>query len=187
MLFEPIQSKTSFLERMRRIFLLFCAVFIMGLILLAIAFLATKPTSRQKKDFQRIAAQEDFLMENIQFSVSDAGYLRRSAGGQVLYVPALYIRIDNLSEITVDRLSIRVLFRRKDKDLCHGTGSVIRLTPGSSRDIVFKCLESTDFGTVFRGLNLLQTTQDLRYKLWVTYEDVTISPLQGTFKFKLVT
>jgi hypothetical protein len=187
MLFEPLQPKTGLLERMRRIFLLFCAVLIMGLILLAIAFLATKPTPQQKKEFRRLAAQEDFLKENIQFTVSDAGYLRRPAGVQVLYVPALFIRIDNLSEQTIDRLAIRVIFKRRDKDLCQGKGSVIRLIPGESRDISFKCLESVGFGTVFRGLNLIQTTQDLGYELWVTYEDVTISPLQGTFKFKLVT
>jgi hypothetical protein len=187
MLFEPLPSKTGLLERLRRIFLLFCAVLIMGLILLAVAFLATKPTAQQEKEFQRIAAREDFLKANIQFSVTDAGYLRRPAGVQVLYVPALFIRIDNLSEQTIERLAIRVIFKKKDKDICKGTGSVIRLMPGESRDIVFKCLGSVGFGTVFRGLNLLQTTEDLEYEVWVTYEDVTISPLEGTFKFKLVT
>lgn len=186
MLFEPIQSKTGFLERMRRLFLWLCAAVIMGLALLTLAFLVTKPTPQQEKEYQKIAAQEDFLMENIQFSLIEAGYLRRQGGAQALYVPALFVRIDNLSDSSVERLLLRATFRRKKNDICWGSMYVTHLEPRETRDVSLKCLESVGFGTVFQGVSLIQTMQELEYQVWVTYESVGFSPLQGKFKFKLI-
>jgi hypothetical protein len=184
--FEPIQSKIGFLERMRRLFLWLCAAVIMGLVLLTLTFLVTKPTPRQEKEYRKIAAQEDFLKENIQFSLIDAGYLRREGGVQALYVPALFVRIDNLSDRFVERLLLRATFRREKNDICWGLMYITHLEAGESRDIALKCLESVGFGTVFQGVSLIQTMQELEYQVWVTYKSVGFSPLQGTFKFKLI-
>lgn len=184
--FEPLQSKAGFLERMRRIFLWLCAALIMGLILLALAYLVTKPTSQQEKEYQKIALQEDYLKENIQFSLIEAGYLRRQAGIQAVYVPALFIQVSNLSDRSVERLLLRVIFRRKDDEVCWGSIYVTHLDCGESRDVSLKCLESVGFGTVFQGLSLIQTMKELEYQVWVTYKDVVISPFEGTFKFKLI-
>lgn len=184
--FEPIQSQTGFLERIRRLFLWLCAVLIMGLILLTLAFLVTKPTPQQEKEYKKIAAQEDFLKENIQFSLIDSGYLRRHGGAQALYVPALFIRIDNLSDRSVARLLLRAAFHRGKNDICRGSIYVAHLEPSESRDVSLKCLESVGFGSVFQGVSLIQTMQELEYQVWVTYESVGFSPIQGTFKFKLI-
>ena len=184
--FEPLKSKTGFLERMRRVFLWLCAALIMGLILLAIAFLVTKPTPQQEKEYQKIAAQEDYLKENIQFSLIEAGYLRRQGGVQALYVPALFIRVDNLSDRSVERLLLRVIFRREDDEVCWGSIYVTQLKSGESHEVALKCLESVGFGTVFQGLSLIQTMQELEYQVWVTYKDVVILPFEGKFKFKLI-
>ena len=184
--FEPLQSKIGFLERMRRLFLWLCAALIMGLIILMLAYLVTKPTPQQEKEYQKIAAQEDFLKENIQFSLIDAGYVRRQGGAQALYVPALFVRVDNFSDRSVERLLLRVIFRREDDEICWGSIYVTQLKPGESCEVSLKCLESVGFGTIFQGLSLIQTIQELEYQVWVTYKDVVISPFEGRFKFKLI-
>lgn len=69
MLFEPLSQKTGLLERMRRLFLWQRAVLIMGLILLTLAFLVTKPTPQQETEDQKIAGMEDFFKANISFSM----------------------------------------------------------------------------------------------------------------------
>lgn len=165
---------------------MFCAVLIMGLILLAITFLATKPTSEQEKEYQRIAKQENFLKENIQFSLVKAGYLGRQGGFQALYVPALIMRVDNFSDRSFERMLLRVIFRREGDEICRGSIHVTQLVPGESRDVVLKCAESVGFGTVFQGLSLIRTMQELEYQVWVIYEDVMTSPFEGKFKFKLI-
>ncbi len=162
------------------------AVLIMGLILFIIAFLVSQPTAEQEKELKKIKAQEGFLRDYVRFSVIEAGYLGRPAGVQVVYVPALFVRIDNLSEKAIDRLHLRGIFHREDKEICQGSVLVPQLQPGESRDVTIKCLQSVGFGTVFQGLSLIQTTQDLEYKVWVSYERVTVSPLKGKLKFKLV-
>ena len=174
------------MERMRRLFLWLCAMLVMGLILLTIAFLVTKPTPQQEKEYQKIAAQEDFLKENIQFSLIDAGYLRRQGGMQSLYVPVLFVRIDNLSERSVARLLLRVNFQREEKNICWGSIYITQLEPKESRDVSLKCLESVGFGTVFQGVSLVQTMKEIEYQAWVTYKNVGFSPFQGKFKFKLI-
>jgi hypothetical protein len=168
--FEPLQPKAGFLERIRSLLLGMSAVLIVGLILFIIAFLVSQPTPVQEKEHRKSMAQEDFLRKYIYFSVTEAGYLRRPAGVQVVYVPALFVRIDNLSDKAIDRLHLRVIFQRQDKDICQGSALVPQLQAGESRDVAIKCLQSVGFGTVFQGLSLIQTTQDLEYKVWVSYE-----------------
>jgi hypothetical protein len=158
----------------------------MGLILMTVVYLVIKPTPQQEAEYQKIAAQEDYLKENIQFSLIDVGYLRRQGGVQSLYVPALLIRVDNLADRSVERLLLRVIFRRKDNDICWGSIYVTRLKAGESHEVSLKCLESVGFGTVFQGVSLIQTMQELEYKVWVTYQDVVISPFEGRFEFRLI-
>lgn len=186
MLFDPSQPKAGFLERMRSLFLGMSAVLIMGLILFVIAFLVNQPTPEQEKRHKMITAREDFLRSYVDLSVIEAGYLRRSAGAQVVYVPAVFVRINNLSEKTLDKLFLRVVFYRDDTDICEGSALVAQLRPGESYDAALRCLKLTGMGTLFQGLSLIQTIKPVDYRAWVTHENVTMALPGGQFEFTLI-
>ena len=183
---EYTERKTSFLEKIKKLFLviLSISIFIVGIII--IVHMMNILPGKQKKAYDELAKKEEELLKRIDLSIIEAGYLKRSAGIQDVYVPALVVQTTNTSEQACEQLMLTAYFERERKNICKDSIAITNLKPGETREILLKCLESLAFGTVFKGLSLIQTSKELQYDIWIDSEGASIEIVEGRIKFNIL-
>ena len=118
-MFEEYGSRRSgFKERGRKILLFLVAIlaFLSGLYV--IIFFGQLPTSRQKQVLQERERKEKMLLESLEMDVLDAGFLVRNTGDRQIYVPAVAIRVSNISDVAFSQLTFKIRFRRGRQSIC---------------------------------------------------------------------
>jgi hypothetical protein len=180
------KQKPVFLEVLNKIILIIpvILVFVVGVSL--IVHFSGQLSSKDKKALRARNEMEKALLSKIPVIVRDAGYSRRSTESGPIYVPSLLVQVMNTDSNPQDRLLLYAIFNKSGQPFCSGSVSVYHLPPAESREAQIKCLESTGFGAVVRGLSLLETTTPLTYELFLQAGDVSVKVAEDSLSFKLL-
>ena len=183
---EYTERKTSFWERIKKLFLVLLSISIFTVGIIIIVHMMHILPGKQKKAYEELAKKEEEFLKRIDLSIIEAGYLKRSAGIQDVYVPALVVQIANTSEEESEQFMLTAYLKRERKTICKGSIAMNNLGAGETREVILKCLELLVFGTVFKGLSLIQTSKELQYDIWIDSEGVSIKIVEGRIKFNIL-
>lgn len=165
-------------------FVLACLVFIFVIYLVFQLF--SLSSSKHRKALQEAEAQEEAFLRSLDFYVVDSGYAKKSSGAREVYVPTVQFYIENISDSIIEQFRVGANFDREGEFLCRSSRLVPDLKPGESLEVGLSCAEATFVGTVFTGLSLAQTTEDISYVIWLQSDVASAFLLQGTLRFKIV-
>ena len=131
-------------------------------------------------------ARDEDLIRSLDFYVVDSGYAKRSSEARDIYVPTVKLHIANVSERIIEEFWLGANFERAGEFLCRANRFVGALKPGESLEVGLSCTEATFVGTVFTGLSLAQTTEDISYAIWLQSDEASVSLLKDVLMFRIV-
>jgi hypothetical protein len=185
--FEEFGKKGSgFRGLVKRFFVIFLAVFLLAVAVGLIVFLASLPSSRDKKNMAATSEKEQALLAAIEIALEDTGFVMRDMGTEEVYVPFLSVMVLNASSEPVEDLAIRVYFDCRQSFFCEGYAMIFRIQPGEITDAALKCIEPTAFGTVVKGVPLWMTTEPVSYSVQISRGGVYATPIQGKTVFRII-
>lgn len=171
---------------MRNIFLFLLSILIIIIGLFFFSYISNLPSSKQKKEYQRVLEKEGEIRKSLEAFAVEAGFLKRRAGYEEFYVPSLTVRIKNKSHFPIGKLIIKVYFEVEQRRLCLASALINEFHPGEATEVVLKCLEATGFGTIFKGLSLIHTAKKVTYEVYAEANGISISLLKGDIEFKIL-
>lgn len=180
---EPGRSRLTWAGKALA-FVLACLIFISAIYLVFQLFSLVSP--KHRKALKEVEAKEEAFLRSLDFYVVDSGYAKKSSGAREVYVPTVQLHIENVSDSIIEKFRVGANFDRAGKSLCRSSRLVVDLKPGESLEVGLSCSEATFVGTVFTGLSLAQTTEDISYVIWLQSDRASASLLQGTLRFKIV-
>lgn len=180
------KEKPGFLEILNKIILIIpvVLVFIVGVSL--ITYFSGQLSTKDKKALQVRNEKEKAFLSSISVVVRDAGYVRRNIESGEMYIPGLLVQVTNTESKPRDRMLLLATFRKGGRSFCSGSVSIFPVLSAESRDVEIKCLESTGFGTIAKGMSLIETTEPLTYELWLESGDLSVKVAEGSFSFKIL-
>jgi len=185
--FEEFDKKRSgFRGLVKRFFVIFLAVFLLALAVGLIVFLASLPSSRDKKNMAAISEKEQALLAAVEIGLEDTGFVMRDMGAEEVYVPYLSVMVLNASSEPIEDLAIRVYFDCRQSFFCEGYAMIFRIQPGEITDAALKCIEPTAFGTIVKGVPLWMTTEPVSYSVQISRGGVYATPIQGKTVFRII-
>ena len=165
-------------------FALACLIFASAIFLIVQLLSLVSP--KHRRALKEEQAREEAFLRSLDFYVVESGYLKKSSGWTDIYVPTVQLIIANSSGRVIKDLWLTANFERRGKLLCRANRLVVDLKPGDSREVGLSCSEPTFVGTVFNGLSLAQTTEDLSYFIWARSNKASAFLLKDVLKFKIV-
>jgi len=178
------KERPGFLEILNKIILIIPVILFLVAVVSLVVHFSGQLSPKDKKALQERAEKEEALLSQIYVFVRDAGYSRRSTDAGPIYVPTLIVQVMNTGPDAQGRLLLYALFDKAGRTFCSGSSSVYHLPPAETRETQIKCLESTGFGAVARGLSLLETTTPLTYQLYLVAGDVRVKIAEDRISFK---
>ncbi len=165
-------------------FVLACLIFASAIFLIARLLSLVSP--RNSKAIKEEQAREVAFLRSLDFYVVDSGYVKKNSGLREIYVPTVQVYIANSSDRIIGDLWLMANFEREGKFLCRAVRRVVDLKPGENREVGLSCSEAMFMGTVFTGLSLAQTTEDLSYFIWARSNRASVTLLKDVLKFKII-
>ena len=167
----------------------FIIILAFGLVVLAMYLVGYfwNMLSEKQETFQRdLEEEKDLLLDQVSVLAPEAGYVIEGDLSEQLYVPTLRAFVTNRSEQEIDRLFITVLFRTGKKIICRTRIPLLYLQPDEMREIKMRCAEILGFGTILKGLKLIDTTDKIYYRIEITREDITAVFYAGGLEYKIL-
>ncbi len=164
--------------------ILACLVFMSAVYL--VFQLSSLVSPKHGKALKEQEEREEAFLRSLDFYVVDSGYVKKRSGVTEIYVPTVQVHITNVSDSIIKEFWLGANFERAGRFLCRAGRLVVDLNPGEGLEVGLSCSEATFAGTVFTGLSLAQTTDDLSYVVWVQSNRASASLLQGTLRFRIV-
>ncbi len=180
---EPQRARLSWAGKLLA-FVLACLIFASAIYL--IFQLSSLISPRHRKALKEEQAREEAFLRSLDYYVISSGYVKRTSGLNEIYVPTVQLYVANVSERIIKDLWLTANFEREGKFLCRANRRIVDLKPGESREVGLSCSEAMFVGTVFTGLSLAQTTEDLTYFIWARSNKATVTLLKDVLKFKIV-
>ncbi len=180
---EPRRTRLSWAGKLLA-FVLACLIFALAIYL--IFQLSSLISPKHRKALKEEQAREEAFLRSLDFYVVDSGYVKKSSGLNEIYVPTVQVYIANSSDRIIKDLWLMANFEREGKFLCRANRMVIDLKPGESREVGLSCSEAMFVGTVFTGLSLAQTTEDLTYFIWARSNQASVTLLKDVLKFRII-
>jgi hypothetical protein len=165
-------------------FALACLIFVSAVFLIMQLLSLVSPNHRKALKEER--AREEAFLRSLDFYVAESGYVKKSSGLTDIYVPTVQLAIANISGRVIKDLWLTANFERGGRFLCRANRLVVDLRPGESREVGLNCSEATFVGTVFSGLSLAQTTEDLSYFILAQSNKASVFLLKDVLSFKIV-
>lgn len=180
------KERPGFLEILNKVILIIPVIlfFVVGVSL--IVHFSGQLSTKDKKALRARNEMEKALLSKIPVIVRDAGYSRRSIESGPIYVPSLLVQVMNTDSDTQDRLLLYAIFKKSGRPFCSGSISVYHLPAAESREAQIKCVESTGFGAIAKGLSLMETTTPLTYELFLQAGDVSVKVAEDSISFKIL-
>ena len=178
------KERPGFLEILNKIILIIPVILFLVAVVSMIVYFSGQLSSKDKKALRARVEKEEALLSQIHVLVRDAGYSRRSTDAGPLYVPTLIVQVMNSGSEARGQLLVYALFDKGGRTFCSGSSSVYHLPPAEARETQIKCLESTGFGAIAKGLSLLETTTPLTYELFLVAGEVHVKIADGRISFK---
>jgi hypothetical protein len=142
--------------------------------------------SRQvKQQYTKIIEEKEAFLRCFDIYVQQSGYLKKRVGIQDIYVPSLRIQVSNLSDQEFSNLMFNAYFQRDGKSFCRATATVMRLRTLETKDIYLRCIDSAVFGSLVSGLSLMDTTDDIEYKVSISHRGKNVNAAEGQLEFSL--
>jgi len=177
---EPIKPQLSRAGKILAL-VLACLVFVSAIYLVPrLLFLFSPKHSKAVKERERA------FLRSLEFYVVDSGYTKRTSGLTDIYVPTVQVYIANVSGCVIKDFWLVADFEKEGEFFCRANRLVADLGPGESREVGLSCSEATFAGTVFTGLSLAQTMEDLSYVIRARSNTASVSLLRDVLKFKIV-
>jgi hypothetical protein len=180
------KERPGFLEILNKVVLIIPVVLLLVIGVSLIVHLSGQLSTKDKKALQVRVEKENELLSKTSVIVRDAGYTKRSTGSGDVYIPSLLVQVMNIDSDAQDRLLLYAIFIRRGQPICSGSISVYHLPSAESREAQVRCLESTGFGAVVRGLSLMETATPLTYELFLQAGDVSVKVAQDSLSFKIL-
>jgi hypothetical protein len=180
---EPQRARLSWPGKLLA-FVLACLIFASAIFLIARLLSLVSP--RHGRALKEEQAREEAFLRSLDFYVVDSGYVKKSSGLNEIYVPTVQVYIANSSDRIISDFWLMANFEREGKFLCRAVRRVVDLKPGENREVGLSCSEAMFMGTVFTGLSLAQTTEDLTYFIWARSNRASVTLLRDVLKFKIV-
>jgi hypothetical protein len=178
--------KISLGERLSRIFTFVLGLIVFALIINMLFQLADFLPSDQKRDLKELAQQERTLMERLEVTAVDAGFLKQQAGAREIYVPGVVVRLVNISEDEIPAMRLRMDFSRDGRSVCVGGLSVTDFKSGENWEVLIKCSDSVFTGTVLYGISEEDARAGLEYELTIEIGRTQAVFLQDSLPYKLL-
>jgi hypothetical protein len=178
--------KISLGERLSRIFAIIMGLIIFALIINMLLHLADFMPSEQKKSLKALNQQEKEILDKLDVSAVEAGFLKQQTGSREIYVPGVVVRIVNTSEEEIPFMRLRMDFSKDDQSVCAGGLSVTDFKAGENWEILIKCSDSVFTGMVIYGIKEEDAKAGLDYELTIEIGRTQITFLQGSLPFKLL-
>jgi hypothetical protein len=185
-MFEEYAKKTRVGDRLRSYILAVPAVLAFCLILVFFGLFSSLRSGKERKELQRLAEMRQALLNSIQVSVVESGFLKRNVGGADLYVPMMTVEIANISSSAIENLQITGFFESESVFSCQSFARIYRLGPGEITEASLRCIEPTALGSVITGISLAQTMQPVNFSVHIRHEDVYATVQRGTSTFRLL-
>lgn len=119
--------------------------------------------------------------------VLEAGWQKRQAGQETLYIPQIKVLLSNKSSEPIKGIVIKAFFEIEGNRLCLDSSSVLKLDPGTSSELILGCIENLGFGALWKGLSLIQTSKKVQYEIGLATENIYFPLTYGYLEFKLMT
>jgi hypothetical protein len=143
--------------------------------------------SREMRQYlDKVEKEKETLLQSFDVYVFQSGYQKKRAGFQEIYIPTLVVRVTNLTDREFNNLRFDAYFQRDGRTFCRGAASLFRLKPLETKDVYLRCMDSVVFGTVISGLRLMETTDDIRYKVSIYHEKKHVTAAEGSIEFNLL-
>ncbi len=179
------QRKTSLGEKLSRIFTIAIGLIIFALIINMLFHLADFIPSDQKRDDKELTQQERRLLERLEVTAIDAGFLKQQAGIREIYVPGVVVRLVNTSEEEIPFMQLRIDFSKEGRSVCVGGLSVTDFKPGENWEVLIKCSDSVFTGTVLYGIDEEDAEAGLDYEMTIEYGRTRIVVLKDVLPYNI--
>mgnify|MGYP000061755461 CR=1 FL=1 len=162
------------------------ASFLVGFGIYGITYFWDQLSTKQKREYAELLRRQQQFQEKLNITVLRAGYLARQRNSEITYVPTLQLEITNTSQEALEALMISVYFKIDKKTFCRSHLPITSLQPAQIMTLVANCIEWVGFGSVYKGLPLIKTSQLLNYEVWVSYQRIYTKFTEGSFSFQLL-
>jgi hypothetical protein len=139
-----------------------------------------------KQQAARIQDEREKLLESFDIAISQAGYLKKAAGPQEIYIPSLRIHVSNLTDSAFAHLQFQASFYREGKTFCRGAATLMGLESWETKVLYIRCIDSAVFGSVVSGLSLMETTGTIEYVVSIRHLDRRATAARGEIEFNLL-
>lgn len=180
------KERPGFLEILNKVIQVIPVILVFVVAVSFILYFSGRHSTKDKKASQMRNEMEKALLSSISVVVRDAGYVRRSTESGEVYIPALLVQVTNTEMKSEGRLLLLATFRKGSRSFCSGSVLIFHVPSGESREVEIKCLESTGFGAIARGMSLAETTEPLAYELSLESGGLSVKVTEGSFSFKIL-
>lgn len=149
-------------------------------------YLTSIPSTKQKREYKKREELREKIKGMVDCLVLEAGWQKRQAGSEEIYVPQIKILLTNKSSDSLKDVTIRAYFEVEGNRLCLDSAPIFKLDPGTYLELVLNCSESIGFGTIFKGLSLIQTAKKVSYEIFLSANNLYIPLIHGILEFKLL-
>jgi|Deesub1362B_J571_1020462.scaffolds.fasta_scaffold00001_97 hypothetical protein len=162
------------------------ATFLVGFGIYGVTYCWNQLSTKQKKEQAEILRRQQILRDNIDIIIRREGYLVKESGRETIYVPTIYLEVTNLSNQPVEDFLVSVYFKFNRKIFCHSQIPIAMLMPGQIISLVANCIEWVGFGSVYKGLPLIQTSHQVSYEIWGTCQEIQTQYLEAPLLFQIL-
>ncbi|MCD6192086.1 MAG: hypothetical protein J7L26_01285 [Candidatus Aminicenantes bacterium] len=161
------------------------SAFLVGVGIYGVTYFWNQLSTKQKKEQAELQRRQQLLREMIELKITRAGYLVKQSGGETLYVPTLDLDITNVGDTPIHELLVSVSFKLNQRVFCHCQIPILSLLPQQNVSVVANCVEWVGFGSLYKGLPLIQTSQQVTYGIWLTYQEIQVKYLEEPLVFQI--
>lgn len=179
------QHKTSLGEKLSRIFPFVMGLIIFALIINMLFHLADFIPSNQKTVLKELTQEQRELLEKLEVTAIDAGFLKQQSGTREIFVPGVVVRLVNTSEEEISLIQLRIAFSKDGQSVCMGGLSVTDFKSGENWEVLIKCSDSVFTGTVLYGISEEDAKAGLEYELTVEFGRIRTVVLKDALPFKI--
>jgi hypothetical protein len=173
-------------ERFSRIFTLVMGLIVFALIINMLIHLADFMPSERKSNLQELTNKEREILDKLEVSAVDSGFLVQRTSAREIYVPGVVVRIVNTSGEEIPFMRLRIDFSREGQSVCAGGLSITDFKSGENWEVLIKCSDSVFTGTVLYGIKEEDALKGLEYEMTIELGRSQIIVLQDILSFKLL-
>jgi len=179
-------KETSWLNWLRKAAILLLSLIIFVGAVYFLIYLNNIPSISQKRAYLQREELKAKIRAMVEDLVLEAGWEKRQAGIEEIYVPVVKVLVSNKSTEILRDLAFRAYFEVEGERLCLDSVPILKFDPGTNLELTLSCTENIGFGTIFKGVPLIQTTKKVSYEIGLSINNLYVPLGEGNLEFKLI-